>query len=197
MELLVFAGLVAAAFALQPAPTPDRIILLPDRDGSVGSLEVSTATGTQEIVTPYAALAITPKGQLKAYNEDANALRTRHQDLLAAQPATAKSYQLYFETGGNTLTAESRLTLEALKADAQGRSAPEIRVIGHTDRVGSDEANEALSQRRAETIVDFLREAGVTAVSFEAVGMGERTPLVPTEDGVAEARNRRVEVAIR
>ena len=89
--------------------------------------------------------------------------------------------------------------MEARRATTQSRErpAPEITVIGHTDRVGSDEDNDALSRARAETVRKLIEQTGVEATSLEATGRGEREPLVQTADKVAEPRNRRVEISIR
>ena len=74
---------------------------------------------------------------------------------------------------------------------------PEILVIGHTDRVGKLEANDSLSVQRAESVKKLLLAAGIAAGSMEVSGRGEREPLVPTADEIAEERNRRVEINIR
>jgi outer membrane protein OmpA-like peptidoglycan-associated protein len=70
-------------------------------------------------------------------------------------------------------------------------------VIGHTDRVGNAEGNDKLSLTRAEGLRDLLIESGVPADKLEAVGRGERDPLVPTADDVDEPKNRRVEINVR
>ena len=70
-------------------------------------------------------------------------------------------------------------------------------MIGHTDRVGSVEGNDALSKTRAQTIGAVLIEGGVPADKLETVGRGERDLLVPTEDEVNEPKNRRVEINLR
>lgn len=77
------------------------------------------------------------------------------------------------------------------------RPAPEIVVIGHTDRVGAVPFNDALSLRRAERVRDELVNVGIAADRVRVAGRGEREPLVPTADEVAEARNRRVEINVR
>jgi outer membrane protein OmpA-like peptidoglycan-associated protein len=77
------------------------------------------------------------------------------------------------------------------------RPAPEIVVIGHTDRVGAVPYNDALSLRRAERVRDELVKVGITADRISVAGRGEREPLVPTPDEVAEPRNRRVEINVR
>ncbi len=74
---------------------------------------------------------------------------------------------------------------------------PDIVVIGHTDSVGSDTFNDALALRRAETVRAMLIGRGLAPDSIVAVGRGKRELLVPTPDGVAEPRNRRVEIVVR
>jgi outer membrane protein OmpA-like peptidoglycan-associated protein len=77
------------------------------------------------------------------------------------------------------------------------RPVPDIVVIGHTDSLGSDQINDALARRRAETVRAELIRRGVAPENVQAVGRGRREPLVPAPDGVAEPRNRRVEILVR
>ena len=77
------------------------------------------------------------------------------------------------------------------------RPAPEVVLIGHSDRVGKLEDNDRLSLRRAEAMRKALIEVGVAGTAIDVAGRGEREPLVATADDVAEARNRRVEISIR
>ena len=81
--------------------------------------------------------------------------------------------------------------------ECKARAGGEILVVGHTDRVGSVESNDKLSLQRANAIAALLRSAGLPAELVTAVGRGERQPLVPTPDEVAEPRNRRAEIIIR
>jgi outer membrane protein OmpA-like peptidoglycan-associated protein len=74
---------------------------------------------------------------------------------------------------------------------------PDVLVIGHTDKVGNDAYNDALSKARAEVVRKALAERGVAAENMVLVGRGKREPMVPTADGVAEPRNRRVEILVR
>ena len=104
---------------------------------------------------------------------------------------------LYFEAGGNVLTPESQAALTTIRQEIAERAASEVMVIGHTDRVGSVEGNDRLSLQRAEGLRDLLVESGVPAEKMEAVGRGERDPLVPTADEVDEPKNRRVEISVR
>jgi outer membrane protein OmpA-like peptidoglycan-associated protein len=71
-----------------------------------------------------------------------------------------------------------------------------ISVNGHTDDVGSDAYNKALSQRRAQAVRDYLAQAGLPAEILSVTGHGKSLPLVPGTSDAARAKNRRVELAI-
>jgi outer membrane protein OmpA-like peptidoglycan-associated protein len=72
----------------------------------------------------------------------------------------------------------------------------QIYVYGHTDNIGTDEYNVALSERRAEAVRDYLVEAGIDARIIDTQGFGKSQPLVPGTDEAARAKNRRVELGI-
>lgn len=67
-------------------------------------------------------------------------------------------------------------------------------VTGHTDNRGSLEYNQKLSEQRAKSVKDALVQAGVPADRIEAIGQGETKPIDPSENDLAWARNRRVEM---
>lgn len=71
-----------------------------------------------------------------------------------------------------------------------------VQVYGHTDDVGTEEYNQDLSERRAETVRDYLVEAGIPTDIISAKGFGKTNPLVAGTDDKARARNRRVEIGI-
>ncbi|MDP1527631.1 MAG: OmpA family protein [Rhodocyclaceae bacterium] len=199
MDALIVPAIALAAYLFsQPVASPDRIVLLPDADGTIGALVVTGATGEQKLDRAYAALAVDGQGKMQAVSEDAASVQQRYGGLLGAQPPHPTSFTVYFASGSSTsLTPESQPVLEQLKSALAQRPAPEISVIGHTDRVGKLEANDALSMQRAATVKEMLTAAGIRAVALEVVGRGEREPLVPTADEVAEPRNRRVEISVR
>jgi outer membrane protein OmpA-like peptidoglycan-associated protein len=72
-----------------------------------------------------------------------------------------------------------------------------VTVIGHTDLVGSDQYNDALSTQRAQRVRDELVHAGMAGQHVEIASRGKREPLYRTPEGVAEPRNRRVEINVR
>ena len=188
---LMLLGLLALG-----ACTTERVVLLPSADGKPSAVVVRDASGEVLLDQPYAAA----KRRLDAnaaYQSSPEEVSERFADALAAQPARPNSYVLYFEAGGNVLTAESQAALANIRKEIAERAASEVMVIGHTDRVGSVEGNDALSLQRAEGLRELLVESGVAAAKMEAVGRGERDPLVPTADEVDEPKNRRVEINVR
>ncbi len=178
--------------------SPDRIVLLPGPDGNSGAVVIRGAAGEKLLDTPYAGVEVSKGGGIVARSEDATSVKTRYGVLLAAQPPRPVSFTVNFATGSaSELTPESKPVIEAMTAELATRPAPEITVIGHTDRVGNAEANDKLSATRAETVKAILISTGVKAVTLDAAGRGERDPLVPTADDIAEPKNRRVEISIR
>ena len=72
-----------------------------------------------------------------------------------------------------------------------------VEVAGHTDSQGSDAYNLKLSQRRAESVVNYLIQGGVEPQRLMAQGYGESTPIDTNETTEGKARNRRVEFTIK
>lgn len=72
----------------------------------------------------------------------------------------------------------------------------QIQVFGHTDDVGDPEYNVELSRRRAQSVRDYLVEAGVDPAIISTQGFGKSSPLVEGTSDAARQRNRRVEIAV-
>ena len=125
-------------------------------------------------------------------------MKARYGEVLEARPPRPVTFVVRFETGSATqLTSESFAVITQLKAALASWPAPQLTVVGHTDRAGTAQSNDALSLKRAQTVGQQLIALGISASSLETAGRGEREPLVPTEDGVANAANRRVEITLR
>jgi outer membrane protein OmpA-like peptidoglycan-associated protein len=175
----------------------DRVVLLPNADGSRSSVILTTTSGEHVLDHPYDSVSISQRGTIVANRENAESVQARYGQLLAAQPKRPVSYVVYFASGNNEITTESLAAIEQMKTDVKSRTAPQITVIGHTDRVGTLEANDALSLKRAQLMRDMLIAGGIPETQIEASGSGEREPLVQTDDEVAEPMNRRVEINVR
>jgi len=180
----------------RPAPE-DLIVLLPGQDGQTGAVSVTHGSEQRILDAPYATARIGVDGGLQTGVATEAEVRRIWGDALASQPPRPMSFLLYFLEGKDELTPESRRVIQQIFAEIGRRPAPEIAVIGHTDRVGSVQFNDALSLRRAQKIRDDMVKLGVPADQIQVAGRGEREPLVATEDEVAEPRNRRVEISVR
>lgn len=168
-----------------------------------GAMTVTSVTsrdaGKPDSITLDAKNPVAMHDGNKPRTADLNAeqLRSKFANALDAQPLPIKRFTLYFVEGSDTLTAESRVTVTAVFDEIKQRPAPDLVVVGHTDRVGSVAANDQLAARRANTMRDQLIKLGISAENIQASGRGERDSLVPTADEVAEPRNRRVEILVR
>jgi outer membrane protein OmpA-like peptidoglycan-associated protein len=191
-----FSGLLLSALVLSSCANVERVVLLPNADGKKSAVVVRSEGQEVELTQPYTGVEISGKtAQQKTYSE--SELKQRYADIFSIQPARAQSFILTFKDAGTELTDDSQARLAQVKEALSHLPAAEIIVIGHTDRVGSVEANDALSLRRAEAIKNLLVTQGYAAESIETVGRGERQPLIASEDEVAEPGNRRVEIKIR
>jgi outer membrane protein OmpA-like peptidoglycan-associated protein len=175
----------------------DLYVLMPDQDGRTGVLSVESGGRQAVLDRPYAAARVTEPGRVAAGAITEQEARQAFGAALDAQPGRPTSFLLYFLEARDELTPDSRRLLDRIVDEIARRPAPEIVVIGHTDRVGAVTYNDTLSLRRAERVRDELVKVGIAADRIRVAGRGEREPLVPTADEVAEARNRRVEINVR
>jgi outer membrane protein OmpA-like peptidoglycan-associated protein len=175
----------------------DLYVLMPGQEGKTGVLSVESGGQQAVLDRPYASARVTEPGRVAAGAVTEQEARQAFGAALEAQPVRPASFILYFLEGRDELTPDSRQLLGRILDEIARRPAPEIVVIGHTDRVGTVPFNDALSLRRAERVRDELVKVGIAADRIRVAGRGEREPLVPTADEVAEARNRRVEINVR
>jgi outer membrane protein OmpA-like peptidoglycan-associated protein len=155
------------------------------------------ATATPFTLDAKTPVAIRDGNVTRAVPMDAAELRNKFKEALSAQPLPPTRFTLYFTEGDDVLTAESQTAMTAILDEIKQRPAPDLVVIGHTDRVGSVKDNDKLSSKRAESIRQQLISRGIDAENIQSSGRGEREPLVMTADEIAEPRNRRVEILVR
>lgn len=186
------AGALAALVA-GCALTPDTIVVLPQPDGRTGTVVVQRGQERHTLDQPYAA---SRPGQPVARVSQAE-VRQSFGGALDALPARPARFLLYFVTGTDELTAQSKAELQNILAALKQRPSPDVIAIGHTDTMGELRSNDRLSAQRAERVKTFLVQIGIPANRIRTAGRGEREPLIPTADNVAEPRNRRVEINVR
>ena len=100
-----------------------------------------------------------------------------------------------FASGSATLTASAQSSLSKLAAILRSGQGS-IRIDGFTDNKGSDAANIALSQRRANAVTVALRAGGLSAARLRASGKGKAQPVADNGSEAGRARNRRVEIIV-
>jgi outer membrane protein OmpA-like peptidoglycan-associated protein len=194
-------GLLGALLLLGAcAPTIPRsyVVLVPDPDGAVGQVIVSGPKGNQMLSRAGQVAGIDGK-EVKA-ELDGVQLKSDFSAAQEAQPAPPEHFVLYFLSGGIQLTDESETQFTDLMNRWKTRAAQsivEVVVIGHTDTVGSAEDNVVLGAQRAKVVADRLQVSGMKFSALTLESHGEKNLLIPTKDGVAEPRNRRVQVTIR
>lgn len=106
--------------------------------------------------------------------------------------------KIFFETGkANILSKSFNLLDEVVSVLAENPQVKKISIEGHTDDVGSDDANRSLSQSRAESVRKYLIDNGVGTDRLSAKGFGETRPILPNTSKRNRSLNRRVEFRIQ
>jgi len=103
---------------------------------------------------------------------------------------------ILFAVDSSELTDQSKMNLMELASSLKSFPNTDILVAGHTDATGSEEYNQALSERRAMSAAVFLAEHGVEPERLSTSGYGETQPKASNETAEGRTQNRRVEIAI-
>ena len=197
MEVALIGAAMALILLFSGPATREMVVVLPEADGRVGTVVVERGDDRIILNQPYATSRITADGAIRLELQPEREVRWGFGRTVAALPARPVSFLLYFVTGTDTLTEASRGELTRMLQELSRRQAPDIVVIGHTDRQGTDETNDELSLQRAERVKADLVSQGIAPERIRAAGRGEREPVVDTADGVDEPLNRRVEINVR
>jgi outer membrane protein OmpA-like peptidoglycan-associated protein len=103
---------------------------------------------------------------------------------------------LLFATGKSDLTGGAGPNLDKLAAFLGEYGDRTVLIEGHTDSVGSEESNQFLSQRRADSVQSYLVSRGVQAHRLTTAGLGQGSPVASNDTATGRQQNRRVEVII-
>jgi len=102
-----------------------------------------------------------------------------------------------FDTGSASLKPELRDVLSQFAKGLGDNPGALVKIVGHTDSVGTDANNQRLSNERADAVRDFLTDRGVGTSRIAISGHGEREPIASNETAEGRAKNRRVEIFLR
>jgi OOP family OmpA-OmpF porin len=101
-----------------------------------------------------------------------------------------------FAFNQSELTPAAQSKLDSLMPKLQSADVVSVKVIGHTDSVGSDTYNQALSERRASSVATYLLSQGLAPNKLTSEGKGQSQPVADNETEEGRAKNRRVELHI-
>ena len=103
---------------------------------------------------------------------------------------------ILFDTGKTALKPGAKSTLSKIAKQLQTDPSLKIAVEGHTDNVGGTAMNQALSEKRANAVRDYLVSAGISGDHITADGKGEESPIATNKTAAGRQQNRRVELVI-
>lgn len=112
----------------------------------------------------------------------------------AQEPCVAGPFMVFFTSGSDKIVPQAAMILDNAAKAYTSCGQAQVMIAGHTDRKGDDQANVALSQRRATAVRAYLAKHNVPDGVMTTEAFGEKYPLVETADGVEEAQNNRAEI---
>jgi OmpA-OmpF porin, OOP family len=189
-------------------PTEAKIVWENLEDGEeLGEAQSNPNTGEYKIVLPYGkryAIRAEAKNFISVSKNIDLSLSGAFKEIkgedLALAPiqtgVTVQLYNIFFEFGKATLQAESFFELDRIANMLTQNPNMIIEVQGHTDNVGSDEANLRLSQQRADAVRDYILTKKIPLERIRSLGLGEAKPIASNATTEGQAKNRRVEFEI-
>jgi outer membrane protein OmpA-like peptidoglycan-associated protein len=154
----------------------------------------SAAQADAEKARQAAAQAEAEKAQLRAQllAQLNSILQTRD----SARGLIVNMSDVLFDTGSYTLKPGAREKLAKISGIVLAHPGLTLQIEGHTDSVGGDDFNQQLSERRADSVRDFLAQNGVPGSSITARGFGKTQPVASNDTVEGRQRNRRVELVV-
>lgn len=148
----------------------ERWVQLDDNGGSYYKLHLGQKAGMQQSV-------VTADDMATALNRDGRV-----------------SLHVNFDTGKSTIKPDSQPLVDQIVAMMKANTGLQLSVEGNTDNVGPAQANQTLSQARAQAVVSAVSSAGVSASRMTAVGYGQDRPVADNSTDTGRAQNRRVDL---
>lgn len=112
------------------------------------------------------------------------------------QKVSSKSYQIQFETGSSIIKPESYNELDEILKSSVVAEGLKLGVYGHTDNTGNPEANQRLSEDRANSVKNYLLSKGLSESRIESKGFGQSQPIADNSTSSGRAQNRRVQIVL-
>ena len=123
-----------------------------------------------------------------------NKLNTCHFSFQKRKALNNYAKTITFETGKAKITADSGKVIADIIAILKEYPQSRFMIEGHTDSTGPAKLNESISDKRANSVRDYLISNGIDASRLEAKGFGESKPIDTNNTRAGRAKNRRVEI---
>jgi OOP family OmpA-OmpF porin len=195
--------LILLATACSPKRVAAPLVLLPDPEGKPSGMVVKNPAGSQDLSQAYQAIRVERFDVAPGppFTLDPSEVRRLFGVAMEILPAPEVLFTLHFDLGQDVLNAESEgqlpAVLNAVVNAVRERRSTAIAVTGHTDTTAEEQFNYQLGLRRAQRVAAILAARGVNTSTLYVSSHGYADLLVKTPHGVAEARNRRVEIIVR
>jgi len=199
----------------RPPEEVNQLAYLAMRHAQAGEARVSEAQSRQEVAKAQDAReqillqarereaaqakeeAATARNTAAAAQSELASARQEIQNLQAKQTDRGLVMTLsdvLFDTGRATLKPGAQRDLDRLAQALKDNPNTRVKIEGYTDSVGSEDYNQALSQRRAESVAEALQSRGVPADRYEVEGLGKGFPVASNDTPAGRQQNRRVEI---
>jgi len=124
-------------------------------------------------------------------------IKSEYAEAIAADgPSSIRLKNVFFETGSAALQDQSKWELNEWANLLKAQNNVKVELAGHTDSQGDDAMNLALSQSRAESVLNYLNRKGVSLSNMSSKGYGENNPVESNDTAEGRQANRRTELKI-
>jgi outer membrane protein OmpA-like peptidoglycan-associated protein len=193
-----FTLLFLSIFFLAACGTKSTVLLL-NSGKAQNAVVVSNEKGSQTLdkVGSFVTFKDKETAPSSPKEMDKEEISKRFASVLSATPLKAVSFRLYFQPSKMLLTEESSSTLKEAILAIKKHTPCVVDIIGHTDTVGTNALNLAVSLKRAKYVESLILEKNLKDISLFSKGHGEEDLSVKTPDNTDEALNRNVEIFIK
>jgi len=172
-----------------------------EADAAKGQAAAARAEGAEQKAAADRARLDATTAQLAAASSDQQAAELQRQiDVLQAKPTDRGLVltlgDVLFTTGRADLKPGATGNLSKLVAFLDKYPDRTVAIQGYTDSVGSEDYNQWLSERRADSVKSYLIEQGISSIRLAASGKGRSDPVADNDSAAGRQQNRRVEVII-
>lgn len=203
--LTILKGVITDAKTMQPVEASLQVVDN-DKGQVVANFTSNSATGKYLVTLPsgknYGIRVENPEYLFKSVNVNipvSDGYQEIIKDVELDKIEVGKAISLnniFYDYDKATLRPESKAELERLFGFMTDNPKLKVELGAHTDSDGSDTYNQDLSERRAQSVVDYLVERGIDRNKMIAKGYGEKEPVVPNDSPENKQKNRRTELKI-